>query len=174
MVKEYYSTKDASELTGASRQAIRAYTEKYARWLSTEATPGIGKERRFTVADLKLIAYVYHQTRQEGQTHDQIDQQLSAGALDSFAWQTPESSTSATETPESSTSALVPHERLQAALALLQDSQRRESLQELQVQQLSSEIARLQNELGRAQGSLEAYKALRRRPRWWVWLFGGE
>lgn len=71
-------------------------------------------------------------------------------------------------------SALVPTERLQAALALLQDSQHRESLQALQVQQLSSEIARLQNELGRAQGSLEAYKALRRRPRWWVWLFGGE
>lgn len=174
MVKEYYSTKDASELTGASRQVIRVYTDKYARWLSTEATPGLGKERRFTAADLKLIAFIYHQTRQEGQTHDQIEQQLNAGALDSFAWETPEIATSAIETPNSDTSALVPHERLQAALALLQDSQRRESDQALQVQQMSSEIARLQNELGRAQGSLEAYKTLQRRPRWWVWLFGGE
>lgn len=174
MAKDYYTTKDASELTGASRQVIRVYTDKYARWLSTEATPGPGKERRFTPSDLKLIAYVYQQTARESQTHEQVEAQLASGALDSFAWETPEPATSAPDGPGSDTGALVPAERLQAALALLQDAQRREGDQAHQVQQLSTEIARLQNELGRAQGELEAYKSLRRRPKWWVWLFGGE
>jgi DNA-binding transcriptional MerR regulator len=174
MAKDYYSTKDASALTGASRQVIRVYTDRYARYLSTEATPGPGKERRFTVADLKLIAYVYQQTGNEGQTHDQVEQQLAAGALDTFAWEPPEPTSGASQTPESATSPLVPAERLQAALALLQDAQRRETDQAHQVQQLSTEIARLQNELGKAQGALDAYKSMRRRPKWWSMLFGGE
>ena len=106
MVKEYYSTKEASELTGASRQVIRVYTDKYARWLSTEATPGPGKERRFTSADLKLIAYVYEQTGTENQTHDQVIEQITTGALDAFAWETPEPSSSATEATEGDTTAL--------------------------------------------------------------------
>lgn len=80
MAKDYYSTKDASAMTGASRQVIRVYTDRYARWLSTEATPGPGKERRFTASDLKLIAYVYQQTSRESQTHEQIEAQLNACA----------------------------------------------------------------------------------------------
>jgi DNA-binding transcriptional MerR regulator len=54
-----YSTKRAAELTGASRQALRVYTARYSRYMSTEATPEHGGERRFTEADLKLMAYIY-------------------------------------------------------------------------------------------------------------------
>jgi DNA-binding transcriptional MerR regulator len=167
MTKEYYSTKDASALTGASRQVIRVYTDRYARYLSTEATPGPGRERRFTPTDLKLIAFIYTQTGQNGQTHDQIEAELNGGALEGFAWETPEHANVAPETPDSAMGALVPAERLQAALALLQDTQRRELQQ-------GAEIARLQNELGKAQGELAAYKSLRSRPHWWKVLFGGE
>ena len=46
-----YTTKDASELTGASKQALRVYTTRYKRYMSTEATPDAGAERRFTEGD---------------------------------------------------------------------------------------------------------------------------
>lgn len=165
-----YTPKDASSLTGASKQVIRVYTERYARYLSTEATPGPGMARRFTAADLRLIRFVYEQTVKSNLTHEQVEAQLAAGALDSYIWSPPEAAASAQDAPEASNSVLVPAERLQAALALLNEAQRRESEQAGAIQQMQAEIARLQNELGRAQGALEVYK--RRRPKWFTFLFG--
>jgi len=173
-----YSTKEASGITGASTPVIRAYTGVYARYFSTDATPEPGKPRRFTRADLKLIAYVYQKGEREGYTREQVLEQLAAGELDRFAWQAPEEPPSATgsaESAESATSnALVPFERLQAAHALMHDAQRREQMATEQVAALQAEVQRLSLELGKAQGEAAALKTNRyQAPRWWRAIFGG-
>ncbi len=175
--QRYYSTKEASDLTGASKQIIRVYTARYARYLSTEGTPESGKARRFTEADLKLLAYVYKQTSTGNMTHEQVLDSLAKSALDSFDWSisdSPESAPNATESAQSTTSVLLPIERFQAAQALLVDAQRREQEAREQAHALQEQINQLERDLGKAQGALESYQAVRRRPRWWVVLFGGE
>lgn len=175
MIKDYYTTKEASELTGASKQIIRTYTERYARFLSTEATPDPGKPRRFTASDLKLMAYVYQQTAAGNMTHDQVLESLNGGSLERFDWELPRPSPKESEeTTQSAPNALIPAERLQAAQALLMDAQRREQGAQDALQNAQERIAQLERELGKAQGELSAYKSLKRRPTWLVWLFGGE
>jgi DNA-binding transcriptional MerR regulator len=201
---DYYSTKDASQLTGASRPIIRTYTQRYARFLSTEATPEAGAERRFTAADLKVIAYIYQRTS-AGATHEQVLERLAAGELDQFDWQPaePESAAQGGPAAESASSALVPIERLQAAHALMADAQRREAEAAAQVIALQSEVQRLSQalgkaegeaalaaaaqvaaaqaevqrltlELGKAQGEAATLKSSRyAAPRWWRAVFGG-
>lgn len=169
----YYTTKQASELSGASRQVIRVYTTRYARWLSTEATPQPGMDRRFTADDLKLLAFIYQRTA-AGETHEQVIERLQAGELEQFAWQPPEPAPEPQSADESASSALVPLERLQVAHALLQDAQRREAAAADQVAALQAEVQRLSLELGKAQGEAAALKASRyRAPAWWRALFGG-
>ena len=212
-MRDYYSTKDTSALTGASRPIIRTYTQRYARFLSTEATPEAGAERRFTAADLKVIAFIYQHTAPElgtkRYTHEQVLERLAAGDLDHFAWQPaePESAAQGGPAAESASSAaggaLVPIERLQAAHALLQDAQRREADAAAQVIALQSEVQRLSQalgkaegdaamaaaaqvaaaqaemqrlsqELGKAQGEAATLKSSRyTAPRWWRAVFGG-
>lgn len=175
--QDYYSTKEASDITGASKQIIRVYTARYARYLSTEGTPESGKPRRFTEGDLKLLAYVYQQTSSGNMTHDQVLDSLAQGALERFDWSMPTQPESVPDGPESAQSApnaLVPVERFQAAQALLLDAQRREQEAREQALALQDQVNQLERELGKAQGALEAYKTVRRRPRWWVALFGGE
>lgn len=171
----YYTTKQASQLSGASRQVIRVYTTRYARYLSTEATPHAGMDRRFTADDLKLLAFIYQRT-QTGETHDQVLERLQAGELEQFAWQPPESPPTPEQQSddESASSALVPLERLQAAHILLQDSQRREAATADQVTALQAEVQRLSLELGQALGQAAALKESRyKAPVWWRALFGG-
>src|SRR5688500_15587657 len=86
--KEYYTPAEAQEITGASKPALRIYTNRYRRWFSTEATPAEGVTRKFTAADLKLIAYIRQQTSL-GETHEEVQEQLIAGVLESFAWESP-------------------------------------------------------------------------------------
>ena len=175
--QHYYSTKEASDVTGASKQIIRVYTVRYARYLSTEGTPEPGKPRRFTEDDLKLLAYVYQQTSAGNMTHEQVLDSLAQGALERFEWSAPTSSESAsvdTESAQSAPNALIPIERFQAAQALLMDAQRREQEAREQAQALQDKVNQLERDLGKAQGALEAYQTVRRRPRWWVVLFGGE
>ena len=177
-LKDYYSPKDVTEHTGASASAVRIYTDRYARYLSTEATE---IPRKFTLADLKLIAFIVRCTKEKAMTHEQVEAALKAGELVAFDWELP---APATVEAEQST-ALVPLAQLQALQLVLEEARRREkdAVQSVEVvrseatereQSLQSEIARLQNELGRAQGALDAYKSIKRRPRWWVALFGGE
>ena len=169
-----YSTKEASDITGASTATIRTYTTAYARYLSTEATPDPGKQRRFTAADLKLIAFAYQLGEREGATREQVLDRLAAGELDTYAWQPPEEPTSAAQSAVAPDSALVPYERLQAAQVLLQDTQRREEQALEQVATLQSEVQRLSQELGRAQGEAATLKSSRyTAPRWWRAIFGG-
>lgn len=179
MLKEYYSTKEAADLVGCSPQILRTYTDRYARHLSTEATPEPGAVRRFTFADLSLVAFVYTKTSKQGEnlTHERVQELLAAGALDSFDWQ-PEalaSAQSASENATDASTALVPVAQMQAAQALLNDAQRREREALERAEALQERLETMQRELGAATGELSAYKALRpKRPAWWLWLFGGE
>lgn len=97
--------------------------------------------------------------------------------MERFDWSTPTSSESVSvdaESAQSAPNALVPIERFQAAQALLMDAQRREQEAREQAQALQDKVNQLERDLGKAQGALEAYQTVRRRPRWWVALFGGE
>lgn len=205
-MKATYSTKEASDITGASTPAIRTYTTTYARYFSTEATPEPGMPRRFTTADLKLIAFVYHLGERESATKEKVLERLAAGDLDQFTWQPPvepESAAQGAAAAESASSALVPIERLQAAHALMADAQRREAEAAAQVIALQSEVQRLSQalgkaegeaalaaaaqvaaaqaevqrltlELGKAQGEAATLKSSRyTAPRWWRAVFGG-
>ncbi len=174
MEQDTYSTKEAAALTGASRQVIRTYTERYSRFFSTEATPEPGQVRRFTAADLRLSRFVYVHTTEKNLTHDEVYELLERGdALPAFSWHA-ESAEAAQDAQERGTAALVPVERLQAAQALLQAAQRREEEAREEAEALRERIEWLQRELGQAYGELNAYKRLQpRRPRWWRWLFGG-
>ena len=110
-------------------------------------------------------------------THEQVLESLAQGALDRFEWAIPtqgESATEAAESAQSAPNALIPVERFQAAHALLMDAQRREQEARDHAQALQDKVNQLERELGQAQGALQAYQAVRRRPRWWVALFGGE
>lgn len=167
----YYTTKAASELTGVSRQALRAYTRRYARHLSTEATPAAGSERRFTEADLRLLAFVYTHTS-AGETHEQVAERLAAGELEHFDWLPPEPEPAA-HIGEAA-SALVPIERFEVAQSLLREAERRERTASEEAERLRAEVQRLTLELGKAQGELTGVKSARyRAPAWWSALFGG-
>ena len=187
MHRDYYSPKDVTEVTGASASAVRIYTDRYARYLSTEAT---AIPRKFTLSDMKLIAFIVHCTKERAMTHDQVEASLKAGELEAFDWEMPVQSKDTAQQEQST--ALVPVAQLQAVQYVLEETRQREAkaLQAAEAlrteataraQTLQDEIARLQHELGQAQGALsqaketiESQRATRRRPRWWVALFGGE
>lgn len=167
-----YSTKQVSELTSASPQVIRQYTGRYARYLSTEATPEPGQPRRFTEADVRLIAFVYQATRQ-GKSHDDIAAALESGALDSFTWEAPATAPQGSpEEAQADQAMLVPVTQLRAAQALLEDARRREEAAQDTAESLRSRIEELQRQLGQKEGELTALKA--QRAPWWRRLFGGE
>lgn len=169
----YYTTSQASDITGASIQIIRAYTKLYARYFSTEATPEPGQARRFTAADLRLIKFA-HQLSRQNITREQVAERLAAGELDRFDWQPPEPESESEQPSSEPGTALVPLERLQAAQALLRDAQSREQAAAEQVAALQAEVQRLAGELGKAQGELQGYKAAQyKAPTWWRKMFGG-
>ena len=175
-MSQYYTTSQASAITGASVQTIRAYTKLYARYFSTEATPTTGLSRRFTADDLRLIRFAFQQTA-AGNTREQVSELLAAGALTEYEWQPPAPEAASTEPVENVTepgTALVPLERLQAAHTLLQDAQHREQAAAEQVASLQAEVQRLATELGKAQGELQGFRSAQyRAPKWWRSMFGG-
>ena len=178
-MQTYYSTKEAAELTGASRQIIRTYTATYARYFSSEGAPAAGMPRKFTPDDLKLIRYIYESTT-SGIGHSETIERLAAGALTDFPWQPPETSPIidsgerfAHSADESATD-LVPLASLRATQALMEDARRREAEQAAQVAALAEQVQSLTLELGKAQGELAAVKANRyRAPQWVRSIFGG-
>jgi DNA-binding transcriptional MerR regulator len=159
-------------MTGASRQVIRVYCQLYPDYLSTEATPLAGMERHFTEADLKLISFIYGQTS-IGAAHNEVQEMLKEGALESFAWAMPEAPDTPVGASPAQSSQLVPIDALratQAVLVALQDE--RDRVLEGR-QGLEDEIKDLRQQLGFAQGELAAIKAAKRRPpTWWTRLFG--
>jgi DNA-binding transcriptional MerR regulator len=169
MIAYPVTTKQAADITGISRQSLRAYTARYARFLSTDATPAAGIERKFTEADLRTLRFVYGITS-AGRSHDEAIERLQAGELADFDWQAPEPTTAPADARESMGALLVPIERLQASAALLEDARQREAAALARAEELAAENARLLKELGRAEGKLSArYRA----PVWWRTLFGG-
>src|SRR5262249_54185612 len=148
---------------------LRAYASKeaYQPLLSTEATPDPGKERKFTVDDLKLFAFIAARTRL-GESHSDVAERIAADELVTFDW-TPTAPPRPTEGAESQQAALVPLEQLRAMQALLADSRQREveTKQQAQAQieglqaeirQEREKIEQLQRELGEAKGELTAMK----------------
>ncbi|MCB0094305.1 MAG: MerR family transcriptional regulator [Caldilineaceae bacterium] len=169
---DYYSVGEVSKLTGASVASIRVYGARYVKYMSPTATPEPGQMRRFSEDDVKLIAYIYHSTT-EGVNHDQVQERLDAGALDSFEWNPPEEQKPEQE-PETYSSALVPIERLHALNEVLQrETAERERLA-TSTQELQKEIARLNADLGKAQGIAEtlASQNARLTRSWWRKLLG--
>lgn len=158
-----YTPSRAAALLGVSSAALRKYADLYAKHLSTEAT---AKPRAFTVADLRLFAFVAHATAM-GRTHKAIQESISTQGEDfaAFTWDAPEDAEDAQEAPST---ALVPVAQLQAAHALLQDAQRREAEARAEAEAARERIAALERELGRAEGELAA-----RRRSLWAKLFGG-
>ena len=173
-----YSPKEASEVTGASPQIIRVYTNVYTRYFSSEATPEAGEVRRLTGADLKTIKYIYEQSKRRNRTRKQITEQLAAGELDNFAWQAPEEpELEQPEEPEqqSTHDIMVPLARLQAAEILVTESREREKEALERIGELHERIGDLERSLGQATGELAGFRqAQYRAPAWFRWLFGGQ
>jgi DNA-binding transcriptional MerR regulator len=174
-MQSLYSTKQAAALTGVSRQALRTYTARYSRYLSTEATPAAGAVRQFTEADLRVLAFVYQQTK-EGYSHDQVLAMLAAGDLEGWSW-TPKQTLDGEEEDFEDTggpqagAAIVLHSQLQAVLAQLA-AERAERLA------LQERLESLQYALGVAEGRLSvlqsqpAPSAKRPSAGWWARLVG--
>jgi DNA-binding transcriptional MerR regulator len=176
-MKPYYTPNEAAVLTGASKPALRTYTTRYVRYLSTEATPDKGNSRRFTAADLKVIAFIREKTTIENQSHEETMAALARGALEEFAWQLPEEENGQPGYSETNT-ALVPIERLQTLQAILVDTQRREQIAQERLEQREKELQEriyiLERELGKAEGALSTFQSMTRKPAsWWTRLFGG-
>ncbi len=176
MAQEFYSPADVERLLGISRPAVRVYATKYALWLSPEASPAPGAARRFRIGDLRVLAWIYQQSK-ENQTHEQIQATLKDhdGVPASFDWLLEADAAAAAsnvmEEPTSENTALVPVAALRAAQALMQDARNREETMADQLASLQEENKRLNLELGEARGALGVYQG-KKRPRWWVWLFG--
>jgi len=175
-MKPYYTPNEAATITGASKPALRTYTTRYARYFSTEATPGKGSSRRFTAADLKLITFIREKTTGENQSHEETLAALANGALDEFMWQVPEDQGGQAQDSDFST-ALVPVERLHALQTLLTDMQRREQSAQDRLlkreQELQDRIYILEREVGKLEGTLDAYQSISRKP-WWARFFGSQ
>lgn len=168
---DYYLPSQAQAICNISASTLRNYTRDFARWFTTEATT---VPRRFTVDDLRLIAFIRHRTQEKQERIDAVQAALDAGAMDTFEWQPPQRPQQPTAAQDSEAGVLVPLESLRLHQALLAESQRRETEASSEAAELRARIEALQNELGRAQGELAAVKAGRyHAPRWWRALFGG-
>ena len=165
-----YTPKQATQITGASASSLRNYTSAYARYFSTEAT---STPRKFTDADLKLIAFIMHLTKERGMKHAEVAEALQSGELDNFTWEPSESEPEFQEIGSESfeSTALVPLANLQAAQLLLQEAQRREEAAIERQRELQARIEELVRELGEAKGELKAIQ--NRRPPWFRRIFGG-
>ncbi len=169
-----YTPKQVALRLGISVTTVRAYTDRYARHLSTEAT---ATPRRLTPDDLRVLAFVIVRAGQ-GKTHEQI----LAGWDDdypNFTWADEDEEDA--ESAEST--ALVPAAQLQAARALMLDAQRREQevseRAEARERELQEQVNQLLRELGKTEGELAAIRMqMQSSPKesrsWWARLFGGE
>jgi len=167
-----YTPAEVAAIVGCSKPALRSYTATYSAYYSGSATPGIGQTRQYTENDIKLTSFIYSRSA-TGHTHQDTLKALADGELDNYAFTTPERPTEAPDGPgdsQGTSTAIVPAERLHAALTLLQDAQRREQQAQEAERAAQTRINALERELGTALGKL----AQRRRPNWWVAIFGGE
>lgn len=73
-----HSTKDVAGVLGVSTASVRTYTQRFAEFLSSEATPEPGQRRRFTDDDLAVL-HVARQMLREGATYEQVRERLAQG-----------------------------------------------------------------------------------------------
>lgn len=175
--QDSYSTSQASQATGVSKQALRAYSSKYRQWLSPDATPEPGKERKFTSDDLRLLRFVFVHTKTEKEPHATVQARLAAGELNNFTWTPDEPQEGSEGAPETSgtsrtsTGALVPMAQVQALQVLLEDARRREQAALDREQAMQTRVVELERALGEAQGALRE-RPQRKRPAWLRALIG--
>ncbi len=176
-VQPVFKVAQAAAMVGASPAAVRNYVAAHPRHFSAHANPPPGDVRLFTLADVRVIAYIKGAT-DAGRGHATIAKELSAGALDLFTWSPIPSFVE--ETEEEGTALLAPDAIAALRVAMESLAARNDELQQrldakeaahrAEAERLQSELLRLTAELGRASGELDARK--RRRPAWWVSLFG--
>jgi DNA-binding transcriptional MerR regulator len=167
-----YSVKDASRITGISKPALRIYTNRYSRYLSSEATPPAGQARVFTAEDLRLLKFVFDATS-AGATHDVVEGRLAAGELDAYPWHVPQADVPDADAPADS-AAMMPQDMVRVTAAFLEEYRSRETALQERERELLDRLERLQRELGETQGRLAELRANRyRAPRWIRVLFGG-
>lgn len=78
-----YTASDLSKALGISRETVRQWSRHFADFLSATANPKEGNERRFTEADLRVIALIYA-TKQEGKTFADAKVALASGERAEF------------------------------------------------------------------------------------------
>jgi DNA-binding transcriptional MerR regulator len=78
-----YTASDLSKALGISRETVRQWSRQFADFLSATANPKEGNERRFTEADLRVIALIYA-TKQEGKTFADAKVALASGERAEF------------------------------------------------------------------------------------------
>ena len=73
--QETYTVKAAAKILKVSSETLRRYTGYYAEWLSDHASPGPGKERKFTQDDIRTLSWCWSQAR-DSKTKDEIAKAL--------------------------------------------------------------------------------------------------
>jgi DNA-binding transcriptional MerR regulator len=172
-VPDLYTVKQAADATGISKPALRVYSQRYARWLSTEATPEKGQARLFTPDDLKLLKFIYEQTA-AGVNHEQVVERLDAGELENFTWDVQEQEDAETEAETIRSTALMPPEMVRLNQALLDEARLREQAALDREKALQTKVEDLQRELGETKGRLSELRSNRyHAPKWFKAIFGG-
>ena len=176
-IQPVFKVAQVASMAGVSSAAVRNYVAAHPRHFSPQANPPAGGVRLFTIADARVIAYIKGAT-DAGRGHAAIAKELDGNALDFFNWSpvSPilgeiEEEGGALMAPDAIAALRLAMENLAARNDELQQRlDAKEAAHRVEAERLQSELLRLTAELGRASGELEARK--RRRPAWWVSLFG--
>lgn len=154
---EYYTPSQVASMISRSPATVRRLTGQYADSLSDSANPPKGQARRYTQEDVAILQLAT-QAIDAGISRDMVLAKLDTVTLSD-------------DMPPPI--ALPTQAQPSTALALLEDARRQADDAKEEAAMLRERIEILQRELGKAEGELVAYKALRpRRPRWWICLFG--
>lgn len=141
-MEKTYSSGQAAALFGVNPETIRRRAEAFSEYLSVNANPGKGRERRLTEDDMRVLSLV-HQMNGEGLSFEDIRPTLAAGQRGDI----PEKTTLARQQQV----ALADEYRarvaeLQIRLEMSEDIRRE---QQRQIGQLQREIGRLEEQLKR-------------------------
>ncbi len=159
-----YTATDLSKALSISRETVRQWSKHFKDFLSATANPPEGNERRFTEADLRVIALIFA-TKQDGKTFADAKVRLASGERADF----PEAARAAlsSDTPTAIVTAPARIASLQSEIIasnrLIADIQERllESVKlnerkdgrieqlTLELKEAKDEISRLNREIGR-------------------------
>jgi DNA-binding transcriptional MerR regulator len=156
-----YTTKQVGAIFGRSHETIRLWAEEFQPYLEPLATPGKGRNRSFTEADLEVLALIA-KMKEEGFNFEDIHQSLKHGQRGTPPGIAPEEAQSLVRT-ESERRLFIQLQELQSQLRLAYDERDRalqaaESARtfELQVARMESELAYLRTELEKEKSHSQA------------------